>query len=211
MAPPAGPPSDSVLLVEGPDDAHVVRHVSQRSDAIADFSIRQKCGVEKLLAAIDTEVQTSGLRAMGILVDANEDVAARWDAVKGRLAPAKVALPDSPVPSGTIVEGRPHDGIPRVGVWLMPDNGSPGELEDFVAQMIPAGDAVWPLSKIYIDGIPCAEKKFRPKKKKRAQVHAWLAAREDPRLMGAAIGAGDLAVDGPLCQEFVSWLKALFT
>ena len=33
---------------------------------------------------------------------------------------------------------------------------------------------------------------------------------KDPRLMGAAIGVGDLAVDGALCQAFVAWLKRLF-
>ena len=92
----------------------------------------------------------------------------------------------------------------------MPDNTEPGELEDFVAKMIPASDTVWPLSQSYIDGIPCAERKFSKKKKARAQVHAWLAAREDPRQMGAAIGARDLNVDGPLCQQFVAWLTRLF-
>ena len=209
MARPAAP-SPRVLLVEGQDDSHVVWHVCQRSEAINDFCIRQKCGIEPLLDSIDTEIQTPELQAMGILVDANMDVAARWNAVKGRLAPANVALPNSPVPSGTIIEGRPHDGIPRVGVWLMPDNASKGELENFVAQMIPDGDAVWPLSQDYIEGIPAAARKFSEKKKARAQVHAWLAAREDPRRMGEAIRTRDLAVDGALCQAFVAWLKRLF-
>ena len=76
--------------------------------------------------------------------------------------------------------------------------------------MIPDCDPVWPLARAYIDGIPCAERKFIPKKQQRAEVHAWLAAREDPRLMGAAIGARDLDVDGPLCQSFVAWLERLF-
>ena len=93
----------------------------------------------------------------------------------------------------------------------MPDNCSPGELEDFVAKMIPASDAVWPLSQRYIDGIPEADKKFSEKKQPRAQLYAWLAAREDPRQMGAAIGARDLKVDGALCQEFVAWLTRLFS
>ena len=133
MAQSLGPTPSRVLLVEGVDDKHVARHVWQRIEGQPDFCIKEKRGVVQLLDSIDTEIQTSGLQAMGILVDANEDVAARWNAVKDRLAPAKVDLPDSPVPSGTIIDGRPHDGIPRVGVWLMPDNTSPGELENFVA------------------------------------------------------------------------------
>ena len=205
MARPAGPPPRRVLLVEGQDDEHVAEHIWWRHRAEPTFCTLVKDGVDKLLDAIDTEIQAPGLQAMGILVDANDDVSARWDAVKGRLALAKVDLPHSPDPSGTIIDSRP-----RVGVWLMPDNCSPGELEGFVAKMIPACDAVWPLSQRYIDGIPEADKKFSEKKQPRAQLYAGLAAREDPRLMGMAIRARDLEVDGPLCQEFVAWLTRLF-
>ena len=51
--------------------------------------------------------------------------------------------------TGTII-----DNSPRVGVWMMPDNASCGELENLIEKMIPCTDAVWPLSKAYIDGIP---------------------------------------------------------
>ena len=92
----------------------------------------------------------------------------------------------------------------------MPDNESHGELEDFVAQMIPKDDPVWPLSKSYIEGIPEAHRKFSEKKKLRAQLHGWLAARRDPRLMGVAIGANDLDVDVALSRKFAAWLTNLF-
>ncbi len=92
----------------------------------------------------------------------------------------------------------------------MPDNQSMGELEDFVAKMIPNGDPVWPRSRSYIDGIPITDRKFKGKKTLRAKVYAWLAAREDPRRMGQAIYARDLNVNGPLCQKFVDWLTRLF-
>ena len=99
---------------------------------------------------------------------------------------------------------------PRVGIWLMPDNQSPGEIEDFVAAMIPDGDPVRPLAERYIDGIPEADRKFAEGKIPRAKIHAWLAAREDPRRMGAAIGAGDLDTEVTLCQSFAAWLRRLF-
>ena len=211
MTRPSGSSPSNVLLVEGPDDKHVAEHIWWRcQNAEPTFCALEKDGVDKLLDAIDTEIQAPGLQAMGILVDANDDVDARWEAVKGRLASAKVALPNSPDPAGTIIAERTHAGIPRVGVWLMPDNRCKGELENFVAQMIPASDAVWPLSRDYIEGIPTTERKFIEKKKLRAQVHAWLAAREDPRRMGEAIRTRDLEIDGPLCQKFVAWLQKLF-
>ena len=118
---------------------------------------------------------------------------------------ANIQVPTHPNPDGTIIKGTP-----RVGIWLMPDNESSGELEDFVKQMIPTGDPVWPLSQRYIDGIPQANRKFADRKKLRAQLYAWLATREDPKKMGSAIGAHDLNMDGILCKKFVVWLMALF-
>ena len=92
----------------------------------------------------------------------------------------------------------------------MPDNKLPGELEDFVIELIPNGDTVWPRSQSYIDGIPDGDRLFTEGKKQRAQLYAWLATREEPRRMGAAIGTHDLDINGPLCQNFVAWLKQLF-
>lgn len=209
MARPTGPPPSRVLLVEGQDDELLVRYIRERCAANSSFSTIVKGGVDELLKSIRQETRVFGRRTLGILLDANTDPAARWDEVKDRLASANVRLPDSPNASGTIVDSRPRERVPRVGVWLMPGNSSPGKLEDFIAQMIPCGDPVWPLSQSYINGIPEQERKFRENKILSAQVHAWLAARAKPRLMGA-IRARDLEVKGPLCQAFAAWLKALF-
>ena len=129
----------------------------------------------------------------------------RWRAVKNRLNSAQVDSPDKPPPSGMIT-GQ----IPRIGVWMMPDNLLPGELEDFIEKMIPPADPVWPLSQSYIDGIPSANRKFAQGKTLRAKVHAWLAAREDPRPMGTAIRARDLDVNVPIGVAFLAWLDQLF-
>ena len=198
-------PPPRVLLVEGPDDKHVAQHIWRRHAEETPFCINVAGSEAELRRVIFAEVKAEGRLALGILLDANTDSGARWQSVRDRLAQAGIAAPERLNPGGTVIESRP-----RVGVWLMPDNSSQGELEDFVAQMIPACDPVWPLSQDYIEGIPAAARKFSEKKKLRAQVHAWLAAREDPRRMGEAIRTRDLAVDGALCQDFVAWLPALF-
>ena len=91
----------------------------------------------------------------------------------------------------------------------MPNNEAPGEIEDFVAGMIPESDPVWPRSQAYVDGIPVTDRKFRGKIL-RAKVHSWLATREEPRMMGAAIGARDLNCDAPDAVRLVDWLRRLF-
>ena len=201
-----------VLLVEGPDDKHVVIHLSERSGLTQNFVIVEKEGINSLLDSIEVEVDIPGRTVLGIVLDANDNPNARWQALTGRLNRLRQEdhfdlpeLPSRPEPSGTIIEGRL-----RVGVWLMPDNRSTGELEDFVGSMIPSGDPVWPLSEAYIEGIPPAERKFAPGKIQRAKVHAWLATREEPRRMGLAIKARDLVTDAANTAAFVNWLRTLF-
>ncbi len=92
----------------------------------------------------------------------------------------------------------------------MPDNGSPGELEDFIEAMIPASDTVLPRARHYVDSIPAEERKFKQQKTKRAILHAWLATRQEPRKMGAAIGTGDLDIDAQIAKDFYKWLQCLF-
>ena len=205
MARPNSQSSDHVLLVEGQDDKHVVRHLCHRHESTPSFSISDKDNITQLLESIGPEINVSGRQAVGILVDANDDVTGRWNAIQNRLRRADIEPPLSPSPDGTIIQAKP-----RIGIWLMPDNTSAGELEDFVTKMIPTEDPVWPLSLSYIEGIPEADRKFSEKKKLRAQLYAWLAAREDPRRMGLAIRARDLKVDGDLSKKFVAWLNELF-
>lgn len=196
-----------VLLVEGPDDKHVVRHLCRRHQSIPDFDILDRGGLEPLLETVGAELNVLGRQAIGILVDANDDLAARWKSVTDRLLNEGVTAPRQPTPKGTVIDTIEK---PRVGIWLMPDNTSTGELEDFVMQMIPEGDPVWPRAKRYIEEIPQAYRRFPEVKTRRAELYAWLAARENPRQMGSAIGSHDLKVDGHLCKNFLDWLKALF-
>ena len=221
----SNPPSERILLVEGQNDLHMVLHLCNNHPEFSVkgtlgseqvileppphtyFTVEDKKGVSELLKSIRTEVRVSGRQALGILADADEDLPGRWDELSKQFQQAGITLPDHPHPEGTLVDIA---GSPRVGVWLMPNNESVGELEDFVKEMIPTDDPVWPLSQNYIDGIPERDRRFRPAKATKAQVHAWLSARKNPRQIGAAIGDGDLQTDTTLCQTFTSWLIKLF-
>ena len=198
-----------LLLVEGSDDRHVVLQLYLRTHEDTNFFIRDKGGVAPLLDSIPGEVKVDGRRALGIVLDANESISARWADVASRLEEAGITgVPDAPEPGGVCTEGSAR--LPRVGVWVMPDNTSSGELEDFVSRMIPDGDPVWPLSKSYIDGIPADIRKFTERKAQRAKVYAWAATRTQPGRMGAAIKEGDLETDGELATTFLEWLQRVF-
>ena len=146
------------------------------------------------------------------MLDGDETPEEHWRQVIERIAAAypDMQLPVAPEPSGTIIPEDSDMGSPSIGIWVMPDNQSAGELEDFVVQMIPDGDLVWPRSVAYIVDIPPPARRFEDNKITKSQVHAWLAARRFPGLMGIAVRDGDLTVNGPLCQRFLAWLARLF-
>ena len=93
----------------------------------------------------------------------------------------------------------------------MPDNRSPGELENFIEKLIPPNDHVWKMACQFIDAIPERERKFPQHKRTKAQVRAWLATRTRPRHMGEAIGKGDLTVTEPIAASLAAWLLKLFS
>ena len=195
-----------ILLVEGQDDKHIIRHLREKFLPTVGFCIRETGNKEQLLAAISPEVKAHGRTVIGIVVDADDNVGSRWDAVSGRLQRAGIDdVPKSLCQYGTII-----NHTPRVGVWLMPDNRSRGEIENFVHTMIPESDAVWPRAKEYIRDIPDMQRKFSRNKISRAEIYAWLATRETPGRMGTAIRLGDLTADGELCASFLKWIENLF-
>lgn len=199
------PPPVKLLLVEGQDDKHVVERLRQGLAPDLAFCCRSAGGSDPLLKAIPLEMRPDERSALGILMDADADVSARWRSIRDRLREGEVQLPSQPEDGGTII-----DGELRVGVWLMPNNSAPGELENFVAELVPKDDPVWRLAEQYIDGIPNEHRQFSPTKELRAKLHAWLATRQRPRPMGTAIAAGSLDATATAARGLVAWLTALF-
>ena len=190
------PMNSKVLLVEGSEDLHFVNHIVQRAELDISFCVDAKNGLQNLYKSIAPELDAHNRVAVGIILDANDNPKDRWNRTLTKLKDKGIDLPEFPCLTGTLVEGV--EGKPRVGVWLMPNNCLEvgGELEDFVQKMIPAGDPVLPLARKYIDDIPCAARKFSSPKLNKAVIHAWLAARKKPGLIGLAITNEDLDITG---------------
>ena len=205
MVRPSKQQSDRVLFVEGSSDEHVISHLCRSRNLNIEFSIVDKRGAPNLIKSIRNEIIAPNRKAVGIVLDANDTVSEKWNCVKKNISNADIAgiTPPENIPNQGMIVGN----IPRVGVWFMPNNQSPGEIEDFVIDMIPEHDSVWPLSTQYIDNVP---RDYLKAKHKKAILHAWLATKARPGLMGAAINAGDLDTDGDLCDRFCNWLERLF-
>jgi hypothetical protein len=202
------------LLVEGSDDKHSVINLMARhgfnwdnEDTIRPY-VSSEGGVPRLLAAFPVVLKGTYSR-VGIILDSDLSLAVRWAQIRDRARKVDVDLPASPEPEGTVVPGRLPDSL--FGVWLMPDNSSPGTLENFLGKLAPADNPCW----VYADeavrearrrGAPCQEKDHA-----KSLLHTWLAWQEEPGLpFGTALKSEYFGKDSDEANRFVSWFRRLF-
>ena len=199
------------LYVEGHDDLHAIagllaRHQVRYPSTPWYPRIVESRGIDALLKAIPVAMKSSTDR-VGFVLDADTSVDDRWGRVRGQCASVDVKLDATPSEDGTIIEVNER----RRGFWLMPDNVSPGELEDFLRLLVPPSDAIWPLAE---ESTNQAVKKGAPLGEGQANkgsLHAWLAWQERPGMpFGTAFSAQVFGKDGRIAERFVAWLKRLF-
>lgn len=198
-----------VLLVEGKDDSAVIQSLCEYHRLPEVFAVQRKDNVERLLEGLPLELRRPGLERLGVVLDADVDTRARWASIRGILhREGYMNVPGDLGLEGAIVTAG---GRPRFGAWIMPDNRTPGMLEDFVASLVPPGDFLWTYAGMAINGIPENQRRFREVERPKAHIHTWLAWQEGPGSpMGQAITKGDLRADAPLALRFVRWLGRLF-
>lgn len=196
------------LLVEGKDDQHVVWGLCNIYDLPRIFDVEDAEGVDTLLDLFSVQLRGSGIECVGVVADADSEVAARWASIAGLLRQHGYEnIPKEPESTGTIIL---QPGKPVVGVWLMPDNTTAGMLEDFVSTLVPLGDPLLARATVAIDGIPDEERHFSPLHRSKALIHTWLAWQREPGSpMGQAIGKRDLDAHAPQAQRFMAWLQRL--
>ncbi|MEA3642854.1 MAG: DUF3226 domain-containing protein [Lamprobacter sp.] len=205
-------PGKRVLMVEGADDEHVVKHICGGRSLGNIEIIRQYGGKAPLLEGIGARLKESEIAALGILIDADTDLQSSWQAVTDRLRQAGYnQLPALPVPEGTVIPAPGNLLLPRVGIWLMPDNRLPGILEDFVAFLVPPADPLFAHVEASIDQIPPGQRRFDELKRPKATIHTWLAWQQEPgKPLGQAISARYLDPHLPGADTFAQWLQRLF-
>lgn len=197
------------LLVEGNDDEHVLYSLLNHYQVPEQFKIRNKQGIDKLLETLDVELKRSGLERLGIIIDADTNLSARWEGLRERLTHAGYdALPATPDPNGTIIKRA--DQL-TVGVWLMPDNTLSGMLEDFASFLIPSDDVLWPLAGDVVQQVVIKKRLFPESHLMKARIHTWLAWQEEPGTpLGLAITRRYLDAAAPHAQQLVNWIRQLF-
>ncbi|MGI6415475.1 MAG: DUF3226 domain-containing protein [Thermoguttaceae bacterium] len=202
-----------ILLVEGKDDAHVLKHVCGNRGGPRLDNVKSHDGVDQLVQSFPVQLKASGDGAIvGLVVDADIDVASRWRSLRNPLISlGYVGVPESPTREGTILDPPAGKLLPRVGIWVMPDNSSQGILEDFLSLLVPAGSKLFDHVKTSVATIPRAERRFSQLAEPKVAIHTWLAWQEEPgKPLGTAITARYLDPDVAQVDVLVSWLNRLF-
>lgn len=198
----------AILMVEGKNDHAVIACLLEHYHAAESFAIKPMEGIDRLLEALPVQIEGSELERLGVIVDADDDLDARWSSLRNVLVKAGYTVPVQPDPEGLVVSVWRQ---PTVGVWLMPDNTVPGMLEHFVSFLVPSNDPLWPRAGECVDRIPADERRFSSQHEIKARVHTWLAWQEDPGTpMGQAITKCYLDGEAPHAQRLLAWLRRLF-
>jgi len=201
------------LVVEGKNDKHVVWSLCQIYKIPEIFSVevaKDDGGIEKLIESIPVRLKRSGLLTLGIVVDADEDLNGRWTSIQHIL----INFGYKSIPARFPINGLIHEEnqLPRIGIWIMPNNHLNGDLESFIRFLIPEGDELESSVENFLQDIESRnQQKYTPKHRTKAFIHTWLACQKIPgQPMGQAITAQSLQADKPIGQEFVARLTKLF-
>jgi len=206
-----------MLLVEGADDRHALGHFLARHGLEHYFElssdhrveIKSHDGVDDLLAGMATRIRFCDGLPLGFVLDADESLKRRWQAVRQRLSDAGVAAPNVPPGDGFVGVYPPYGS--NIGVWLMPDNRRDGMLEHFLTDLIDAED---PLIVYAETAAKTARKngaKFKANHLAKAAARTWLAWQEEPGLpYGTAIKAKYFGMHSEAGASFVAWFRQVF-
>ena len=200
------------LLVEGKDDENVLKHICGTRDVGRLDEVKPLNSVDNLLETLPTELRGSDLEAVGVVIDADINMNDRWQSIRNRVIGVGYQdVPTQPAQDGTILEPPERTLLPKVGIWIMPDNRTDGILEDFLRFLVPLPNDLFDHVETSVAAIPQEHRLFKDLDEIKAIIHTWLAWQEDPgKPYGTAITAGFLDPNVAEVDTLVSWLKRLF-
>ncbi|MEM9776553.1 MAG: DUF3226 domain-containing protein [Chloroflexota bacterium] len=211
--------ADAYLLVEGVNDKHVVWALCEAHKISESFVVQEpkdtnhrSGGMSQLMNTFRLQLRSSDLKALGLVLDADQNIHALWQSITNTIQQEHpdTYVPAEPSPNGTIIESG-ADYIPKIGIWIMPNNQDLGDLEAFLRFLVPEDDKLVPYAESTLQEIEKEQLNLYRHKRTKALIHTWLAWQDEPgRPLGQSITAKALSADSPLALEFVNWLNQLF-
>ncbi|MBD2297602.1 hypothetical protein H6G80_07240 [Nostoc sp. FACHB-87] len=204
------------LLVEGKDDERVIPELIEKNGIYwgkkgEEIVFIKDCdgypNIDSNL--ISTELQASGLTHLGVMIDADENLSARWQSIRSACLPSIPDIPEELPETGLI-----HMTKNRIkfGIWIMPDNQISGMLETFLAYLIrDESEFIWQYAQKVAQEAKNKGAPFKDSYIDKAKIYTWLAWQEEPgRQLHQAIKYKVLNPQHPNAQIFFTWFKNLY-
>lgn len=157
------------------------------------------------------------IESIGLVVDADTPAggglgfAKTWQQISEILGRHNYVMPDSREGAGKGFCFEHADGLPRIGLWVMPDNLSQGILEDFVKKSVVGTEkSLLQHAEQVVAGLKAP--KFKPHHLSKAELATWLAWQAVPgQGMHGAVGGQLLDFKKGLAKQYIDWLMRVFS
>lgn len=176
--------SDGMLLVEGKDEENLLRALitayAPENPSLAGIQIRGAGGKDGFPAELEavriaairhSEESDKPLHAIGILRDADHDAAAAFQSVERAVRRAGLKPPAQ--------HGQFSDAAPSIGIFIVPDDASPGAIETICRSSVEATHA----ARCAEEYLTCLSQEGPTRSAARtdkAFAHAFLASGDNP-------------------------------
>jgi hypothetical protein len=224
LARPCKSDAESLLLVEGVNDCHAVfQLVRLRFGADPAFGIHDCDNDDGVLNQLSARLVRPDPRQkiLGLILDADIEGSTAADAVMRRLAQledrigAEYDLPATFPEDGLLIDPRPGrqavGKLPRIGVWLMPNNKAFGMFEDLLLDSL--GDHERDYTKEVVQKAKTDQiASYHDSHLSKAVIRTYMAWQEPPdvQYLGLAIRQGRFRNIEAACAQFLDWLGRLF-
>uniref|UniRef100_UPI0034DE2CB2 DUF3226 domain-containing protein n=1 Tax=Candidatus Thiodubiliella endoseptemdiera TaxID=2738886 RepID=UPI0034DE2CB2 len=197
----------SVLLLEGSDDCNIISKFCEDNAIRADFGFCNCGGDNQVLHKLNALLKKSDPpEVIGVILDADQNIDERYQEIKAKVADF-YNLPKNMPKDGLV---HLEKGLPKLGIWIMPNNQDNGALEEFYLELATDIDTAF-----INNTIQEAEKKeltsFKSQHRKKAIMHTYFAWQDTPGMpLHAAINKIVLDNNAEIAHVFKGWLISLF-
>jgi hypothetical protein len=216
--------SESLLLVEGRNDCNAIFQLVRLSygadPAFGIFDSENDDGVlDQLSARLVQPIPHQ--KVLGIILDADIEGSTDADAILRRWAQLKdrigndYDLPDRFPEAGLVIDPRPGrqalGALPRIGIWLMPNNRAFGMFEDLLLESLGDHERDYTgnvVKQAKVDQVASYHESHLSK----AVIRTYMAWQEPPdvQYLGLAIQKGHFQNIKAACAQLLAWLGRLF-
>lgn len=212
--------SSDIFFIANFKDLVGLEHLKPTGEPTSDNLDGQ--GESFVFKKLPEAIYISGLRSLGVVLDADNDLQGKWKKIADLLKAkgfekynSNFELPEI-TKEGIIVDFERF----RFGLWFWPDNEREGDLETLLEELI-EDDKGFPISKSTVNQvIEDNLSALKEKDRRKSQIHTWLGFQKEPgRPIGQSVKNGSINLfkeDGKTLKNetlilFKFWLQRLYS